>query len=354
MQVTYLQSLQDTLSDEKRKNSYFANQKKGLLEKISELEKVLLSKSENEVRSRREIEDERENALTLQHQMEELTSELRSSKITIETLQSSASQLREQIASSAAITTASSVVITSRESSSSSRLGSPNERGRSANDMDMIDRLQQKIKSMEQEKSELLMLVSGLEANYSVKSERAQELSKEITRLKSALTAAKNEYDSHRSVTLKNEASMQALLLEKEHSIESLKDMIGRLEKTVQEVEAVSEDRYQMLCEEISSNEKMKELLSILNEKESMTEALLSEYQSQGSDQGVELHQTQKELKKEKQSNLKLQEDVKFWEDKAMEMSATEDNLRATFTSQNKRYQDEISQLREQVCNIMS
>lgn len=235
VQVHNLQSLQDALSEEKVKTKKFSEQKRELKERIAELESQLT-----------ELKTESATAIG------DLKSQLQHSTSLVQSLQTENNDLRYMATVNNPL---------------------PAQCGNEAVVLPNggAEELFQKVKSLEQEILESKSHSDSLENSLQKKANTIEALTQEIVNLRSTVTSSADELVRIKSESLRNEASLEAQLLEKEREVKE-------------------------------SSQRLKEFLLILNEKDTTNEEFISQLQEQVRNLSLQL---------EKAEEAKLSSDAK-------------------------------------------
>jgi chromosome segregation ATPase len=188
------------------------------------------------------------------------------------------------------------------------------------------DTLLLKMRTIEQEKNDLLILNHTLESNYNHKYERVEELTKEVSRLKSLLTCKKDEYDAYQSKSVMEMAQIEAQLVEKEYTIENIKDLLIRNEVRMKELESICEDRYDTIIQLEDEIGQLKDLIEKLNEMQSTTDEMLHEYKTQDGNYGNEIIQMKNILSQKIDIIQKLNVEITYWKDKTAQLEGKNNN----------------------------
>lgn len=117
--------------------------------------------------------------------------------------------------------------------------------------------------------------ISNLEANLSRKAARCDELTVEVSRLRTAFTSKSDELDHHRAQFTKIEAELQATLLEKERTLSVLQDLIARLEEQSRDDANSIQELSGALASEREENLALNDVLNMIKEKDEATESML-------------------------------------------------------------------------------
>ena len=217
VQVHNLQSLQDALTEEKAKTKKYSEQKRVLNERIAELESQLT-----------ELKTESSSAT------DDLNLQLQHSTSLVQSLQTENKDLHCM----ATINTTSPV--------GSAQCGN----GVVVFANGGAEELFQKVKSLEQEILESKSHCDSLENSLQKKTKTIESLTQEIVNLRSTVTSSEDELVRIKSESLRNEASLEAQLLEKEREVNE-------------------------------SSQRLKEFLLILNEKDATNEEYISQMREQ-------------------------------------------------------------------------
>ena len=123
--------------------------------------------------------------------------------------------------------------------------------------------------------------ISSLEANLSRKTERCDELTVEVGRLRAAVTAKIDELGHHKAQFIKVEAELQATLLEKERTIEVMQELITRLEdQAVKDSNHIDELNAAIISER-TENKAHNDMFELIKAKDDATESMLKDMSEQ-------------------------------------------------------------------------
>ena len=330
VQIHHLQSLQDTLSEEKRKSQYLADHKRQLLQKMSEMETKVrtledqiqehklhqLDLAHSESASQRALDDERAKSKALEVQLLESKTQLATNMALIDDLQNNNSKLRVAV-----------------EEKELGRFNSSEFRQEAKNEDDVVH-LTTKYNSLRQELSELEAVNAALKANLEHKSEYAVSLVTDVNELRSLVTSKEDEIEALRASDLKEDANLRAQLLERERVIENLNDAIARLEENKIENELLLAERMQTLQNEQEINSQLRTFLTIIDEKESTTEELLYQIQMSESSMASQLSETCKLLVAEKEVSKKALAETAALKGELQTLKAEFDQIRSRHESE--------------------
>lgn len=303
VQIHHLQSLQDTLSEEKRKSAYLADHKRQLLMKIKEMEDNVhqledqiqenkldhVDLTRREVSAQRALDEEKAKCKVLETQLLDVKVQLSTNMALIEDLQSNNSQLRVDV--------------------EEKQFNSEEFRQEAKNEADSIQ-LTSKCNSIQQELNELEAVNDALKANLEHKSQYASDLVAEVNELRSLITEKDDELEQLRASDLKEEANLRTELLEKERIIDKLNQIISRLEEHKSESELLLAERLQKLHNEQEINSQLRSFLTIIDEKESTTEELLYQIQMSESSMASQLNETSNLFVAEKETSKRALADM--------------------------------------------
>ena len=245
MQVSQLQSLQESLSEEKNASSLLQKQKHTLKNMIGNLHAEI-----DELKGR--IEDYEE----AEHSLRDEVAELRFLILEKEELLAKASTAAAAHAPTSVSKSPSTPFLESTVSSSGSKAGGAD-----------FPRTP--------EVFEYRATIASLESNLSRKTTRCDELSVEIVRLRTAVTQKIDELGQHKAQFVKAEAGLQAELLEKEKTIDVLQDLLSRLESQSKDDATSIQELNAIVLSEREENRALNDVLNMIKEKDDATEDML-------------------------------------------------------------------------------
>lgn len=303
VQIRNLQYLQDSVADEKQRVKSLLSTKHVLQEKIATHEDTIRRQME-EIKQGKLASIEWSNRETaLMTEIEELNGKISEMKLLVDegklqlkTAQSLIESLQEQNATGRRLLEEKSNTLHAMGNSVAASVSSPSIVARAES---RADKATARLKALEQEMLEMQSLNGALEANLAHKTARADELSKEVGRLRAMNTAKVDELNEIRARDLRVEAELSAQLMEKERTTESLRELIQRMEENKQEAEDLLEERLRKLLAEQEINKQLRELLMMVNEKDTTTEELLYQLQIEQGSTALRLEDTTTSLHEE-------------------------------------------------------
>ena len=353
VQVRNLQYLQDSVSDEKQRVKALLSTKAVLQDKIATLEDTIrnqdsylqqaklasIEAAARETSLRNEIEEFISKTTELSQQVEDGKLQLKTAQALIESLQNQNAEGRRLLEekSNALNTMSSTIAATVTSPGSISRAES------------RADKASARLKALEQEMLELRSLNGALEANLSQKTTRTEELSKEVGRLRAMVTAKVDELSELRARDLRVEAELSAQLMEKERTTESLHDLIQRMEENKQEAEVLLEERLRKLLDEQETNKQLRQLLMMVNEKDSTTEEFIYQLQIHESTITSRLENTTSTLLQETRRSEELEQQLTATRQHLSELQNELFNVKSSDSASFAVADDNIQMLRAQV-----
>lgn len=229
VQVSQLQSLQESLSEEKNTTALLQKQKYTLKSMIGNLNTEI-----DELKGR--IGQYEEAEMTLRNQISDLRAVI--------------AEKEEQIAHAAKVPLASATPASAEKKQNSDYPRTP-------------------------EVFDYRGTIANLEANLSLKTTRCDELTVEIGKLRTAVTAKIDELGYHKAQFIKAEAELQATLMEKEKTISMMQDLISRLESQAKHDANNIEELNALVLSERDENHALNDVLNMIKEKDDATESML-------------------------------------------------------------------------------
>lgn len=233
VQVSQLQSLQDNLSEERQSCAVLQKQKEAL--------KLLVDKLNDETKELKRAEERhRETEADMHSKILELQDQI---------VEREAKRLSTPYSS---------------PMKADSRYGTPVAAAEALNTTIAVAELE-----------EMKSAITALQASLDHKSTRCDDLSSEVNRLRTALTAKADELDEHRAQVMRNDAELRAQLIEKAGTIEVLQELLMKLEMQAKEGSVVIEEYKSLLNTERDQNRALNDILNMIKEKDDATEDML-------------------------------------------------------------------------------
>jgi chromosome segregation ATPase len=223
VQVHNLQSLQDALTEEKLKTKTLAEQKRELKDRIADVETQLT-----------ELETQSATA------MSDVQSQLQHSAALVQSLQVENEELRHQLLT--AVNTPPPVPAPGVGGNEVAVLPSHRD-----------EELFEKVKFLEQELLESNSHSNSLENSLQQKSKQLEFLTQEIGILRSNVTEMTDELNRIKSEKIRNEVSLEAQLLEKEHEVNESSQQLKDFLLIFKENEVTNEEFISQLQQQIAS-----------------------------------------------------------------------------------------------------
>jgi chromosome segregation ATPase len=357
VQIRNLQYLQDSVADEKQRVKSLLSSKHVLQEKIAGHEETIKALGEQIKNSKLAAIEWSNRETALLTQIEELNGKIKEmglvveeGKLQLKTAQSLIDSLQEQNATGRRLLEEKSNALNTMGNSVAATVSSPSIVARAES---RADKATARMKALEQEMLEIQSLNGALEANLTHKSSRADELSKEVGRLRAMNTAKVDELNEMRARDLRVEAELSAQLMEKERTAESLRDLIQRMEENKQEAEELLEERLRKLLAEQETNRQLRELLMMVNEKDSTTEELLYQLQMQEGSITTRLEDTTTILHKETIRCEQLEEELITMRKHVSNLESRLINVQSSDSASQSVAEENIALLRAQVSSSL-
>lgn len=274
--MSNLQYLQDTLSEEKQRSAILHDQKQSLKEEVSRLKQqyATLEGEYSDMRMRNHTLSQAESHLNaalinaneqlqaLQAQYNDISNQLTTSSTLAQSLQTQNSDLRKQLEDTGNQLALLTSVSTATAPSAGAKVNAK------------IDKLQARVRALEQETSELKLFQTANEEKLVYKQKRVDDLSNENMKLRQQCLTLREDIEQARLLQLKKEAELEGVVVEKERTVESLRVMVENLEEELH-------DCREKLSAERDTVYTLQELLMQLSEKDAVNEELLSETRAQ-------------------------------------------------------------------------
>ena len=268
--------MQDTLSEEKQRSAILYDQKQSLKEELSRLKQQYATLegeyadlrmrnhtlTQTEANLNAALVNANEQVQALQAQYDDICNQLTTSSTLAQSLQTQNSDLRKQLEDTGNQLALLTSVSTGATPTAGAKVNAK------------IDKLQARIRALEQETSELKLFQTANEEKLTYKQKRVDDLSNENMKLRQQCLTLREDIEQARLLQLKKEAELEGIIVEKERTVESLRVMVENLEEELHEIK-------EKLSAERDSVYTLQELLMQLSEKDGVNEELLSETRSQ-------------------------------------------------------------------------